>query len=296
VSIPNPVIEYEKDIKSGREAYVEMLLASLIVGTRPPKMNKPFSPSQMGIRILQEIDAKSFGILQWTEDPKFVWELCLVKRPQDQENRWPDLAVLWPNRILLLELKVERGSIRKEQVEDYIDLAQYHYPSRQIDLILITTDPVERVPRIPENARYKNLTWKEVAQIIETEMKLKEFGVDSREKAAALFFYEYLSNLKAKTPRSKKPPMTKYVEIKPESLDEKALSAIRSLAQSRAFGLRGPHFVDKNTEIISQYISINQRATIPIEVRDPKSGKVRCAWRINHDHGGFWFDWKKKKE
>lgn len=164
--IPNPAAERERLFKAGREWFVQMMLACLVLEERPTKMNMAHSPSERGIKLLGRLDEIAFGAAR-AGVPEFYWEYRLAAREGvDSSNAWPDLAALWPGRSLLLELKTEAGSIREGQVDWYIELARHHRAGDDIDFLYLTRDPVDSPPQLPERCRYANVTWSQVVDPI----------------------------------------------------------------------------------------------------------------------------------
>jgi hypothetical protein len=187
--VPNPIVE--RDNRREREGFVEYMLASLIGGSKPPGWNKPFIPSDRGIIFLKKLDTMCFGHAEWKDPPQFYWEFILPQKAKDKKTRWPDLAATWDNRVLLFELKIEPGSIREGQVDEYIDLALSCYPDRQIDMIYITSDAVAGKPQVKPSCSYINITWEMVIPLIASVWNSNH--KDFFEAAVANVFADYLA-------------------------------------------------------------------------------------------------------
>lgn len=167
MAVPNPIALFEGLPKAGREWRVQKMLASLVLGDLPATYNTPRTPSDAGARLLRRLDAEAFGASR-DDTPRFVFEFKLLAVEPNAENGWPDLAALWPDRVLLFELKTEPGSVRDGQVDDYLRLALHHYPERSVDLLYLTRDAVYAGPDwLPSRARYANLDWNRVADLLE---------------------------------------------------------------------------------------------------------------------------------
>jgi hypothetical protein len=188
---PNVIAERGRMWRQGREAYAQRVLSMLLFGGVPPKRNHPGRSSINGAALLSAVNSALFG--EPCAPPEELYEeFRLSKRPEDRENGWPDIAALWPERILLLELKTEAGSHRDGQVDWYLELGAYNYPSRQIDLIYLTTDPISSEPlAAPPGSRYRNMTWRQVADLIETLWG----AIAGLEAANALVAAQYLRGL-----------------------------------------------------------------------------------------------------
>ena len=162
--IPDPDADRRRLAKAGREWFAQRFLACLLLGEPPARMNTPYPPNGPGLRLLAALDP-------WHEQrddaPTVFWEFRLDALEPDQPNRWPDLAVRWPDRLLLLELKTEAGSVRDKQVDEYLQLGLHHHPDIRVDLLFLTRDRVPAIPAgLPERARYGTRTWSELAPLI----------------------------------------------------------------------------------------------------------------------------------
>jgi hypothetical protein len=163
--LPDPVREQQRLAKAGREYYAQFMLACLVLGDRPPGWNLAARPSDRGMGLLERIDP---FVDRSGERPDFYWEFRLAARHDGEDNGWPDLAAVWPDRVLLFELKTEPGSVREGQVDRYLDLALHHFPASRVDLLYITRDRVPTAPPgLPARARHTTTTWDLVADHIE---------------------------------------------------------------------------------------------------------------------------------
>ncbi|MFI7033518.1 hypothetical protein OHB01_25840 [Microbispora hainanensis] len=132
-------------LRLGREEYCQRLLTMLILGGPYPRWNTPNAPSDRGARFLLELDALSFGTGAWDVRPQFVDEFDLPRRHDDEQGGAPDYAMLWPERLWMIELKTETASHRQGQLSGYLDLAEHHHPARRIDLTYLTP-PMPHTP------------------------------------------------------------------------------------------------------------------------------------------------------
>jgi hypothetical protein len=147
--IPNPVAEFARLVKAGREWYVQYMLASFVLGEPPAKMNTGFPIHPRGQAVLSGLEQCAFGDRSGDGDALFFWEFRLLARATDPETGWPDLAALWHDRLLMIELKTEPGSVRDGRVDWYLDLAAHHYSDQRRDLLFVTKDPVPGQPAAP---------------------------------------------------------------------------------------------------------------------------------------------------
>src|SRR5262245_26580957 len=112
-------------LKLGREEYLQRLVTTLILDGDAPPWNTPRPPGEAGQRFLQLLDEAahgSHGIDGSAPADRFVDEYLLPKLEQDAANGWPDWAVLWADRVWVIELKTEAGSHRADQLPYYLRL------------------------------------------------------------------------------------------------------------------------------------------------------------------------------
>ncbi|WP_156969739.1 hypothetical protein [Knoellia subterranea] len=102
------------------------------------------------------------------EPDSFVDEYLLPKVESTAENGWPDWAVLWPQRVWVIELKTEAGSHRPAQLPYYSRLAAAAHPHRAIDLTYITGPLTKPAPELVAGQRYSHLVWSDVLPLVET--------------------------------------------------------------------------------------------------------------------------------
>ena len=187
--VPDPVQEQQRLAKAGREYYVQFMLACLVLGDRPPGWNIAARPSDRGMRLLECMDPFAEGA---GGQPDFYWEFRLAARHDGEDNGWPDLAAVWPDRVLLFELKTEPGSVRDGQVDRYLDLALHHFPTSRVDLLYLTRDRVPTAPPdLPPRARYATATWDRVADHLEATWA----DAPDPDGAAARLFLQYLRTM-----------------------------------------------------------------------------------------------------
>ncbi|HET6917459.1 MAG TPA: hypothetical protein VFH56_15325, partial [Acidimicrobiales bacterium] len=109
-------------LKLGREEYCQRLLTMLILNAPYPRWNSRSSPSVDGLAFLRNLYEMWFG--EWPGDEAvFVDEFELPSRFEDEPGGAPDYAVLWEDRLWLIELKTERASHRRGQISGYFELA-----------------------------------------------------------------------------------------------------------------------------------------------------------------------------
>jgi hypothetical protein len=100
-------------LKLGREEYLQRLVTTLILDGHPPSWNTHGTPGEQGRTFLALLDEAAHGpqSVGKPAPPKaFVDEYLLPKVDEHAANGWPDWAVLWPNRVWVIELKTEAGS------------------------------------------------------------------------------------------------------------------------------------------------------------------------------------------
>jgi hypothetical protein len=158
-------------LKLGREEFLQRVISTLIADGDPPPWNTPCSPGPQGRRFLQLLDDLAHADHPQPEDRQgldaFVDEYRLPKLQEHAENGWPDWAVLWPERLWLIELKTETASHRDDQLAYYLTLAAAAHPDRRIDLTYLTGPLSKPAPPLADGQRYRHLTWELVLPLIE---------------------------------------------------------------------------------------------------------------------------------
>lgn len=171
-------------LKLGREEFLQRVLTTLIVGGDPPPWNAARTPSGHGIRFLHRLDILAHGDAKQaraTPDPDvFVDEYLLPKVEESAMNGWPDWAVLWPDRVWVIELKSEPGSHRADQLPYYLRLAAVAHPTSQVDLTYITGPLTKPAPALSDGQRYSHLQWTQVLPLVED-----VWGTDGRPEVRA---------------------------------------------------------------------------------------------------------------
>jgi hypothetical protein len=164
----------------------------LIFGHRPRGWNRRDEASAAGQLYLAALDNLAFGA-HHTGPFEFVDEFELRGRTETEKDGWPDQAVVWADRVLLIELKTERGSHRPGQCETYLELGRHHYPAKPVDLIYITPTATYGLRAdAHELSRYRHLTWPEIAVLIE---QVWLSGPNADERELAQFLLAFLGSL-----------------------------------------------------------------------------------------------------
>ena len=156
-----------------REEYLQRLMTTLIVGGDPPPWNTPRIPSSQGLTFLRMLDELAHGaadhddLVSGSHPEKFVDEYLLPKLEETAPNGWPDWAVLWSDRLWVIELKTEAGSHRPAQLPYYLLLAAAAHPARRIDLTYITGPLQKPPPALSESQRFSHVQWSQVLPLVE---------------------------------------------------------------------------------------------------------------------------------
>lgn len=109
--------------------------------------------------------ALCFGSAEWSAPPLFVDEFELPKRHDGEKGAGPDNALLWSDRLWMIELKTETSSHRPAQISTYLQLARHHYPSRRIHLTYLTPE-MAWDPPASGDARLAHMTWSQIVPLI----------------------------------------------------------------------------------------------------------------------------------
>ncbi len=141
VQFENP-LDLLRRLKLGREEYCQRLLTMLVLEGPYPRWNSRSTPSAAGVQFLLALYERCFGA-EWPGDAAvFVDEFELPPRHDAERGGAPDYAVLWDDRLWLIELKTEKASHRAGQIASYFELAHHHYPDAMVD-VLDVTPPME---------------------------------------------------------------------------------------------------------------------------------------------------------
>jgi hypothetical protein len=187
---PAPDELLRREVREGREAVAQRALSCLMFGHEPRAWNAVDRPTARGARFLAGLDQLTFGTA--TAFDRLVDEFELPARHADEAAGWPDYAALTDERVLLVELKAEKGSHRPGQCERYLELARHHHPQRDADIVYVTpTMPRKPVTALGERCRYAHLLWSELVPLITA---IWTDGTDD-ERALAAFLEEYLPSL-----------------------------------------------------------------------------------------------------
>ena len=152
-------------LRLGREEYCQRLLTALILGGPYPRWNTRNTPTAAGVAYLQALDEVCFG--QAGEPARvFVDELDLPRRHEVEKGGAPDQAVLWSDRLWLIELKTEPGSHRRDQLPSYFELGAHHFPGTRVDITYLTPTMAVLAPAVVPPNRYAHVTWDTVAELI----------------------------------------------------------------------------------------------------------------------------------
>jgi hypothetical protein len=230
MAIPNLLIEFE-NFRHSREGFAQIILALQLVGNRPIKWNTPYPLGEFGRNLLQAIYTREFQMDLPLAEAQVYWEFKLSKQT-DEGTCWPDLAVRTEQRIILFELKTEAGSIREGQVDEQLALGRHHFPALEVDMIYITTDPIDGAPLVDPRSRYLNLTWSAIADI----ERSVSVGV-AEEQAILAMICDYLDGLQGISSRQK------------QRKKSKSQATLATNTQSEVVMLAASALVDKEGQI-----------------------------------------------
>ena len=170
-------------LKLGREEFLQRVLTTLIVGGDPPPWNVARAPSEQGVQFLHLLDVAAHGddSQATTSDADvFVDEYLLPKVEESAINGWPDWALLWPDRVSVIELKSEPDSHRADQLPYYLHLAAAAHPTCRVDLTYITGPLAKPAPALGEGQRYSHLQWTQLLPLVD-----EVWGTDGRPEVRA---------------------------------------------------------------------------------------------------------------
>src|SRR5689334_14353242 len=125
---------------TSREVSVQEVLAGLIAGRRCAWFES-YPPTDRGARFLCSLWSAGFG----DAPDHLAWFVSEYDLPVPEEwrteipftYRCPDFACGTADRVLILELKTERGSYQPRQMVDYLRLVRHKLPSHRSDVALL---------------------------------------------------------------------------------------------------------------------------------------------------------------
>lgn len=153
--------------KLWREESLQLVLTCLIVGGVYPQWGTRSKPTARGAEFLRRLHVLVFGADPGSPCDVFVDEFELPRRHEAERSGWPDWAVLWPDRVWMVELKTETSSHRPDQLPHYLELGAHHYPDATIDLTYLTGPLNKPAPEVRGGQRYHHIVWNDVHPLIE---------------------------------------------------------------------------------------------------------------------------------
>lgn len=155
-------------LKLNREEFLRRMLTSLILRGPYPKWNTRSTASDEGRALLRDLHRLSFGDVPWPgDDLVFVDEFSLPARTSDERGCFPDYALLWDERVWIIELKTEAGSHRADQIPSYFAFARHHHPDCSIDLTYLTGPGSKSGSATQDWERFAHVEWADVRPLIE---------------------------------------------------------------------------------------------------------------------------------
>jgi hypothetical protein len=176
---------------TSREVSVQEVLAELIAG-QPCRWFEHYEPTERGKAFLRGLSEAAFGganeQVAW-----FVSEYALPVPPAWRNDipftyRCPDFACGDVARVLIVELKTERGSYQPRQMVDYLRLARHTFPDCWTDVVLLGPHRPGARPPHDDRQRYAELTWADVPARL-----LEHFGDDPRATQLCAFLHAELA-------------------------------------------------------------------------------------------------------
>lgn len=153
-------------LRLGREEHCQRLLTSLLLHGPYPRWNSRSRLSPEGTTFLRRLHERCFDGGWPSSEPWFVDEYELVRRVDLEKGAAPDYALLWDERVWLIELKTEKASHRAAQVPYYFELARHHHPEVPIDLTYLTGPMDAPYEPVDAKARYAHVVWGDLVPLI----------------------------------------------------------------------------------------------------------------------------------
>jgi len=165
MDFPDPS-ELRSRNKSGREEFVQALLAILIVGGPAPRWNSSVRPSAVGRQFLIDLARTAGTRLDPAAEMSFVNEFELPRRHDAKSAGWPDFGVISGNELVVIELKTEARSHRRGQLAHYAELGAVHHPHLNRSLIYVT--PPLLPSAVLDDVSTAHVLWEDVADLVRT--------------------------------------------------------------------------------------------------------------------------------
>lgn len=145
----------------------------------------PALPTVRGAQLLTALAGGKAG----AGELQFVNEFELKARHDDEMAGWPDFAAVWPDALVMIELKTEPGSHRRGQLAHYDDLARHHYPHLSRWLVYVT--PPLRANAVINTDIAEHVSWDGASELI------RRIWSDAPEEECSLatFIMDLLSGL-----------------------------------------------------------------------------------------------------
>ena len=153
--------------RTSREVAVQEAMARLIAGHKCDWF-LTYEPTAHGSAFLRALWVQAFG-----DAPDAVeWFVSEYELPVPEEwrqdirftYRCPDFACGAGDRVMVLELKTERGSYSPKQMRDYLRLARHKLPVEWTDVGLLGPHQPSASPPHDDRQRYGELTWHDVVE------------------------------------------------------------------------------------------------------------------------------------
>ncbi len=154
-------------LKIGREEFLQRLMTSLILHAPYPRWNSRNPLAPRGADFLRSLHALSFPDGWGGDDGQFVDEFLLPARRDADPSGYPDWAVLWENRLWVIELKTDWGSQRPDQLPMYFDLAHHNHPNLLIDITYLAPAMQLDLEAPTDVDRFAHVTWTEIRPLVE---------------------------------------------------------------------------------------------------------------------------------
>lgn len=154
-------------LKLSREELCQRLLTTLILCAPYPRWNTRSRACAEGTAFLRDLHELSFRSGWAGNEFEFVDEFDLPARRPEESGGAPDYAVLWDDRVWMIELKTERSSHRPAQIPDYFELARHHHPQCAIDLTYLTGPGSKSGQATQEWERFAHVEWADVLGLVD---------------------------------------------------------------------------------------------------------------------------------
>lgn len=268
---------------TSREVCVQEVLAELIAGQRCAWF-KSYSPTDQGRAFLASLWREAFSEgappISW-----FVSEYELPVPPAWREEipftyRCPDFACGDADRVLIVELKTERGSYSARQMADYLRLARHRLPQASTDVVLLGPHAPGAQPDHDARQRYAELTWTQVPALLAATFP----GVPRAEQLSDFLGADLAMHAARASRPTQDPPQDPVTTTAPEEdveqVERCAAAVLHALRMAPSLVAADSHRLERGIDVAFPSVAAARegKASVAAALRDASVGELVSVW------------------